>query len=84
MARRRVLPAGRCQVLRGGAAGHAVDRFHRCGHCLCIRLRPAKIAGKALKEFVDPSVRHGAFRFVIHRGSRIPIVFGHSDLIGTL
>ena len=61
-----------------------MDGFHGCGYGFRIRLGPAKISRKALKELVNSSARHEPFRFVIRRGSRILVVFGHTDLIGVL
>jgi hypothetical protein len=61
-----------------------MDGFHRRGYSLSIRLWPAKIARQTLKKLIDLSARRGCFRFVIHRASRVLVIFGHTSLIGTL
>ena len=58
-----------------------MDRFYRGSHGFGIRLRPAKAAGKPLKEVVDLIAFGG---LVLLRIGRIRIVCGHFNLIADI
>jgi hypothetical protein len=79
--------------LRGRAAREALDGFHRRSHGLGIRLRPAEVAGEALKKIfnllacdrlVVLLIGRLSLTLILRRSGRIWILFGHGNLIADI
>ena len=76
---------GRRQVLRSRASRHALDGFHRRGHGLGIRLRPAEGAGEPLKQIFEFLALNGLVLLWIGLWiGTIRIVCGHGNLIADI
>jgi hypothetical protein len=59
--------------------------FYRSSHRLSVGLGPTKVAGELLKELINlPGFDRLVVCFVLFGAGRLPIVFGHGNLIANI